>query len=357
MSPSGKTISLWLLHLILFASFAAIADVEETAQGGGEVKAVIQNSAGNQKMAVLREDAAQLAGANPARASGNSQSNAPEPQPPPPSKSEPATLPSELKGVTVTGHAQYSKHQLEETIIPEFIRTHGTFTRIGQFSRWRLDVCPTTEGLPSSSNQFVSARLREIAAEVGAPTAEPCKQNVEIVFTNNPQQILDDISRHHQWALGFHYASQATQLATVRYPIQAWYVTATRRGIGLPLVDSEFGGYGGVTPSVFSQGLSSEFLHVLVVVDLNKVGGHEIGLIADYVAMLALSNPSLEDCSELPSVLDLWSSACGNRTKPATLTSADIAYLKALYDINMEYNGSFERFESSNRMRRDIDGH
>lgn len=127
--------------------------------------------------------------------------------------------------------------------------------------------------------------------------------------------------------------------------------------MGLPVVDSEFGGYGGVTPSVFSQGLSSEFLHVLVVVDLNKVSGYEIGLIADYAAALVLSNPSLESCSELPSVLDLWSSACGNRTKPATLTSADIAYLKALYDINMEYNGSFERFEISNRMRRDIDGH
>jgi len=53
-------------------------------------------------------------------------------------------------------------------------------------------------------------------------------------------------------------------------------------------------------------------------------------VIADYVAMLALSQPgSSGHCQFLPSITDLF--ACPGRAAPGGLTPADAAYLTALY--------------------------
>lgn len=275
---------------------------------------------------------------------------------------------AELDTVGVTAPKRYDTHQLEATIIPAFVASHGATTRIGQLARWRADLCPDTTGLPDASSAFVTARVKEIAASVGAPVKEPCEHNVQITFTTQPQKLLNEYTRRANWALGYHYASQTEELATVRHPIQAWYVTATQSSsfsalapgaTGLALIDSAYGSTPPGDPgSRLTSHLSSEFFHVLVVVDLHKVEGYELGPVSDYIAMLVLSQPqSLEDCSDLPSILDLWSPACGTRPKPLALTPADAAYLKALYDINMEANYSFERSGISTRMIKDIESH
>jgi len=70
------------------------------------------------------------------------------------------------------------------------------------------------------------------------------------------------------------------------------------------------------------------------------VGGTEIGPIADYIAMLALSQPeTLDGCNEFPSILDLMSASCTSRSKPTALTESDLAYLKALYAADITTSG------------------
>ncbi|MDB5973419.1 MAG: hypothetical protein JWR07_179 [Nevskia sp.] len=296
--------------------------------------------------------------------SGHALAQQASPQP----NNKPSASSTELDSVAVTAPKRYDTHQLERTIIPAFIESHGASTRIGQLARWRDDICPTTVGLPDASNDFVTARVKEIATTVGAPVKEPCEHNVQITFTTQPQKLLDQYVRRANWALGYHYASQTEELATVRHPIQAWYVTATQSSAlsalapgasGLAQIDSSYGlSPSGDSGSRLTSHLSSEFFHVLVVIDLHKVDGYELGPVSDYIAMLVLSQPqSLDDCSDLPSILDLWSPACGTRPKPLALTPADSAYLKALYDINMEARGSFERSEISMRMIKDIESH
>ena len=80
-------------------------------------------------------------------------------------------------------------------------------------------------------------------------------------------------------------------------------------------VDPAYGGRvcpSGIAGSYFTKGLTSEFLHVLVIVDTRKVAGDSLRSIADYIAMLALTRMgSLDGCSELPSIIDLLSSGCG----------------------------------------------
>src|SRR6185312_10586876 len=75
------------------------------------------------------------------------------------------------------------------------------------------------------------------------------------------------------------------------------------------------------------------FLNVLVIVDLTRVETKtkRLGRLADYVTMLALSQPrDLGQCNALPSITDLFA-ACPDRLPPDGLTVADAAYLSALY--------------------------
>lgn len=69
--------------------------------------------------------------------------------------------------------------------------------------------------------------------------------------------------------------------------------------------------------------------------------------------MLALSQSRAEDdCSQLPSILDLLSANCADADKPASLTVADKAYLEGLYAMNLVQIGSLQRSNISEHMIR-----
>ncbi len=106
--------------------------------------------------------------------------------------------------------------------------------------------------------------------------------------------------------------------------------------------------------SRFTHCLSSLFVNVLIVADANALNGRPIGPIADYIALLALSQSrSLDGCDALPSILDLLSTKCGGRSKPDGLTDSDLAYLKALYWTNLETELVVEKGQIAEKMARD----
>jgi hypothetical protein len=242
-----------------------------------------------------------------------------------------------------------------------FVRSHAAPSRIGQLTRWNQSVCPTTVGLSPAMNDFVSARVKAVAAEISAPHG-PCKSNIVIVFTSKPQLLLDAVRKKAPVLLGFHYPSQVKRLATVRHPIQAWYVTATsseasggglgglgtgrlsgpvgaaaENGPGLSLDDGDSNMPSGCAGGHFTDCLSNQIVAEIIVADRDQVAGQTIGSIADYIAMLALSKVDLDqDCADLDSITNLMAAHCpAGANQPEALTRADIAYLKALYSINM----------------------
>jgi outer membrane lipoprotein SlyB len=243
----------------------------------------------------------------------------------------------------------------------DFVRSHAAASRIGQMTRWGEPICPTTVGLSPEMNDFVSERIKTVAAQVGAPAGR-CKSDVVVVFTRNPQALLDHVRKKAPVLLGFHYPAQAKRLATVTHPIQAWYVTATsgapgaggmgglgasqlsgplgaaaQGGSGEALDDSDAAMPGGCAGTHFSECLTNHIVAVVVVADRDQVADHTIGSISDYIAMLVLSKVDLsQDCGDLDSITNLMSAKCGAAgPKPEALTEADLAYLKALYSINM----------------------
>src|SRR5258705_7679881 len=105
--------------------------------------------------------------------------------------------------------------------------------------KWVRPVCPVTTGLPQAMNKLVNDRVRAVAGMAGAPVAQkiPCAANIDIVFTRQPQALLDKVRKEHPALLGFHFVAQADNIATVRFPIQAWYTTETEDEHGLRQID------------------------------------------------------------------------------------------------------------------------
>lgn len=274
-----------------------------------------------------------------------------------------AAQPKPGDSVTVTGAR-------DPLTIRRFVETFAAPTRItGKIARWEVGVCPVTVGLKPAYAQYVSQRVREVAALVGAPANDDdaCKPNIEIVFTTAPQGLADTIRKKHDAYLGYaDNSKQRDRLATITRPIQSWYLTTTQDLAGKTVVDgSRLAGAGnevrvpcfeqvrcqGGTQEIISaspvhamlttgsralgDGLRSGFHHVIIAADPTKLLDHEIGTLGDYIAMLALTQlSSLDVCQNLDSITGLITPGCG--TSAPALTVNDLGYLRGLYRMNPE---------------------
>jgi hypothetical protein len=300
-------------------------------------------------------------------------------QPAPASSDTAAKAATSVDALTVVAPKKYESPQLQAL---NFVRSHGAPTRmLGQLARWTDGVCPVTMGLSPDMNAFVSARVTAIATEIGGPKAKRsgCKPNVEILFTDDPQALVDKVARKQSAFLGYHEASEAGAMAVVNHPIQAWYLTGIQNDKGQRSIDvptdnmasalevSQINGglqameklsrsAPGCPDSHFKECRSGLFVNVLIVADAKALDGRPIGPVADYIGLLALSQSrSLDGCDALPSILDLLSSGCGDRSKPDSLTDTDVAYLKALYRTNLDTNLSVQKDQIADNMARNGD--
>ena len=263
-------------------------------------------------------------------------------------------LPDTVERVIVT--APRWMGEKPDTVIHNFVNSYAMAATptVGEISRWKLGVCARTYGLSKPEyDQFVTDRIENIAVESGAGIkAAPCHYNVEIVFTDQPQQFLDRVHAEGVQLLGPR-PSHADTVSKMRYPIQAWYATGTRDIYGNLLLDDEDDSDAGfvsagtsldvfaTTPTMHVEGfhwrtgLNSELAHIYVIADTGRTQGMELGAVADYIAMLALSQTqSFDACKPIPSITNLISPACDADLKPRSLTDADLAYLNAVYRMD-----------------------
>jgi hypothetical protein len=265
----------------------------------------------------------------------------------------PAVDPSAPVGtVVVTGHRQAKPQSFPEAVAG-YVRGHGAPSRIGQLTRWLDPVCPKTEGLPDAFNGFVSRRISEVAARVGAPGPGACTEdNVLVIFTTLPQTLMDNVRKDHPELLGYHFVAQAQGLAAFKGPIQAWHLTATRAPNGQAFLDEgDYQGPPGAAGSRLTNHLKSEFAFVLVVADATATANLPAGAVADHIAALALSQPASQGgCSPLPSILDSLDAACPQSAAAQSLTPYDEAYLKGLYASDPEALLAFERSTIGDRL-------
>jgi len=267
-----------------------------------------------------------------------------------------------LPEVSVTAPRPPTAQELAGNTVPNFVKNHSTPSRvIGQLTRWETPVCPRTLGLsPDAMDDFVTARILAVAAAVNAPHAPSphCKPNVFILFALEPQKAVYELLEMNSRLLGFHYPTETKRFTLFNHPIQGWYVTSTRNSVGAISVDDpdEWGSVdsgGGSVGSRLQTRTSALIGFATIIVDFNKAKGMPIGSISDYVAVLTLTQAHLSDgCSQLPSIMDLMAADCRGDRKPEQLTAGDLAYLRALYSLDLERPLALERSNIENAMFR-----
>jgi hypothetical protein len=275
---------------------------------------------------------------------------------------QPARPPTER--VTVT-----APKEVPPEVINHFIQSFAAPTQLlGKLSRWETGICPVAVGLRPAAIQFVIQRLKDNAKKVGAPVNDRphCKPNIEIVFTSTPQGLLDNVRKDHQIYLGYSSSSsQADKLAMVTRPIQAWYTTASIDINGIPKIDSPrtvgigdqdhfivelYGGHGNVSGFRMRDGRTSTLFNVIIAVNPTKLANHEIGGVADYISLLALSQvASLDRCPALASIANMLVPGCA--ASASEMTQNDFAFLRGLYKMSIDGNLRMQEDGISYEMR------
>jgi len=250
--------------------------------------------------------------------------------------------------------------------ISQFVQSYVKSATLsaGKIAQWKAGICTRTYGLSQAQyNQFVTDRVENTAVQVGIYVQSlPCRLNVEIIFTDKPHDFLSRVNGLGARLLGA-TPSQSDAAENMRYPVQAWYNTATRDNNGFLIQDSQdspipttpsnsalqnfsSATFASATGSRITNGLSSELSHIYVVADTNKTQDYSLGAIADYITVLIFSqSQDFDNCKAIPSIANLVSTACNADLKPKGMTDADLAYLKAIYrtnsDTGIRQQGSF----------------
>jgi hypothetical protein len=285
-----------------------------------------------------------------------------------------APLPNETQGMAVESVIVTAPRDRPEKQLDNFIIAHAAPSPyLRKIARWKAGICPLTIGMSAKLNMYVTQRIVRVAMMSGAPldSREPCRPNLLVLATPQPQELLDAMRTKHPVLLGYHYRSQAEHVAIMSRPIQAWYSTATedfwgfvrQDGSGLNWNTPEFGGLADMTPLHVSgartgDGLKSQFTTAIIMVDSSKIAGQPIGPLADYIAMLALAQGQYYDvCQPVPTITNLLAPNCTDVMKPMALTDIDATYLHGLY--KMSPGGSYlgERSSIAYAMKKDLGGY
>jgi hypothetical protein len=259
-----------------------------------------------------------------------------------------------------------------DATIKSFVETRAVPTRVlNKIARWTVKVCPQTIGMGDRYAKYVTQRILDIATAVGAPVnAEPsCRPNIEVVFTTTPQGLMDNVRKSAPGFLGYHDNShQADELAKVTHPIQAWYTTESQDWYGNKMYESGNCSSLLVISGVpfpcaiytkadggtrLNNAVTSGFFNILIVAEPAKLSDYEVGTLADYIAMMALSQAaSLDGCQELPSISNMLAKSCASVT--SRITDGDLAYLRALYRIKQGNVMSVQRDEMLYQMKKTL---
>ena len=277
-----------------------------------------------------------------------------------------SALAQPTENVTVTG----SKAPPEKLLHDFVVSYTGVSPASGKVARWREGVCPIATGLPANWSRLIVARVLEMAGQAGAPAgADGCRPNIDIVFTKEPQVLLDGIRAKKPFLLGYHDLVNEEKLARVSHPVQAWYMTRTVDSTGGIYVDDKLhseglsvGGFHAPNAHVehwdgtrLADGRRSELMHAVIVADLGRIDGVNLAAMADYIAMLALAQTaSFETCQPMSSITNLVSPGCDLKTAKAS--DSDLAYLHALYATEPRASLIEQRGDIAFAMKKWLDG-
>lgn len=265
------------------------------------------------------------------------------PPAPQPAQQPAAQAPTDLEDVVVEGRRL-------RAVVQNFVGEISAPAGNRGPARWNGPVCIGVVNLRADVAQYIVDRTSDVARGLGLNAGEPgCNANVLIVAAadgrGTANAIVDARRRAFQPG-GSGMARSAAALERFRTsdaPIRWWHVSVP--------VDSDTGEWATRLPgepapvisvsraSRLRTDIRDDLLKAIIVVDMDQVTGLTFTQLADYLALVSLSQVDPEaDVGSFDTVLNVF-------TDPATagLTSWDMDYLHALYSAEQNTIGANAR--------------
>ena len=230
------------------------------------------------------------------------------------------------------------------TVIQDFVGEVAAPAGVRGPARWNGPVCIGVVNLRAEIAQYIVDRTSDVARELGLSAGEPgCAPNVLIIAAADGRAVADGLvdARRSAFRPGGTGMTRSLrvleQFRRSEAPVRWWHVSAP--------VDSETGaiatqlpGYDPPTIAVsrasrIRSDIRDDLLKAIIIVDAEKTAGISLVQLADYCALVALSQVDPEaDVASFDTVLNVFL----DPTTPG-LTDWDMDYLRALYGV--EQNG------------------
>jgi hypothetical protein len=237
-------------------------------------------------------------------------------------------------------------------------------------ARFHRQLCVGVVGMQPDSARYIADRVSEIALDVGLNPGDPgCRPNLFIIFTHEAAHVaaalIEAGPRNFRPYMGTAGTTQGlAALAAFREsdaPVRWWHVSlpveaATgARAVSTArddrrLSENRFE----VAPNVNVRGASritsairDELQYAVMIVDVTKLNGANFRQVADYVAMVGLTQVDpAADTSGYDSVLNLFVDPSHGRG----LTPWDRSFLQAAYRFDTQLNPQFQEASLAREM-------
>ena len=212
-----------------------------------------------------------------------------------------------------------------------------TATTQDQIARFDAAVCPLAIGFAPAAEAMIVARIRKVAAAVGAEVAkEGCAGNVVLVATDDGSALLKALRAGHPELLEGIDPHDVDKLISGKGPVRTLTATALvnedGRRLGRP-------GNGQLQDPMTLDVKTASFINpsskrvidaATLVVDSSAIPGKTVIQLADYAVMRTLARTRAIEGGEAgaSTILTLFDPGT---TAPLSLTQVDLDYLKALY--------------------------
>ncbi|HEU0097231.1 MAG TPA: hypothetical protein VFQ67_00520 [Allosphingosinicella sp.] len=236
-----------------------------------------------------------------------------------------------------------------------FVRATGVAAGETPAARWTQPVCPEVIGLEDIGKRAAEAKIRRVAAAVGADVApEGCSRNIIVSFTSDGASLARAVIEREPWRIANYSPRAKSAVLSGSAPIRWLYSTETRARHGAAQTTSgnaaESGpathagsgagsAIGGDMPtlmhyesSILSTLTNRVLTSAIVIIDTDEAMGRRLDSLAAYAALVALAEIRNADAAPAGSILSLFESSA----PPRDLTAQDLGFLKALYRLPLD---------------------
>jgi hypothetical protein len=230
----------------------------------------------------------------------------------------------------------------------------------GQNARWSAPLCIAVVGVQPATAVPLLNRIEAVVASAGATLGRKgCRPNVVLHFTADADADFAAIERKRPDLFDQTFAADRDKLRTPGLPVR-WFYGRKLEGVGGRQLDVDPSGGAMAGMPMLREGGASRITSPVqvnitsatVLVDVPRVAGVPLKALADYIAFAVLSRTRMDVAPGSGSVMALFTAPEGAR--PEGLTALDLAFLKALYKVPINFASTVHRGTVMEAMVKDL---